>query len=408
MWLFAGQGVSLFLQAAYFIALARLLGTTQYGLLAGAVSFIAVVSQYSTMGSGLLFLRYVCPDHSQFRSYWGNILLSSFLVGGFMCIGVRVAGQAVLGPGSASLLIPLAIADCLFQQFISCTGQVFQTFEKLKISAMISLIGNLLRTVVAATLLFTVARVSAAHWAIAAMSVSGIASLVAFVAVTYHFGWPSFSLKLMAQRAKEGFIFALSGSTTAVYNDIDKVVLSHEGLNRENGIYSMAYRIINIGTMPVMSLVSAAFPRFFREGVEGISAVAPLARQLLQRTLFLAVPVAVLLFVCAPLIPLIVGQQYAESVRALRWLCLIPLFRCFHLSAGDAIAGAGHQTFRLISQSIAAGGNLLLNLLLVEHYSWLGAAWASLATDAALGVMNWGALYYLGTLPRPASSLVGS
>ena len=109
------------------------------------------------------------------------------------------------------------------------------------------------------------------------------------------------------------------------------------------------------------------------------------------------------MFICAPIIPHLVGKSYAESVSALRWLCLIPFFRAFHLSAGDAIAGAGHQKFRLVSQSIAAIGNLLLNLYLVPRYSWHGAAWASLATDGALGGMNWLALLILSR--RPASCI---
>jgi O-antigen/teichoic acid export membrane protein len=157
----------------------------------------------------------------------------------------------------------------------------------------------------------------------------------------------------------------------------------------------MAYRAINIGTMPVMSIVSAAFPRFFREGVKGIAATVPMAKQLLKRTALIGICISLMLFLFAPVIPHLVGRSYQESVRALRWLCLIPFFRCFHLSAGDAIAGAGHQRYRLVSQSIAAVGNLLLNLWLVPHYSWHGAAWASLATDGALGVMNWIALYWL-------------
>jgi O-antigen/teichoic acid export membrane protein len=59
------------------------------------------------------------------------------------------------------------------------------------------------------------------------------------------------------------------------------------------------------------------------------------------------------------------------------------------------MAGAGHQKVRLFSQFIAALGNLGLNLYLVPRYSWLGAAWASLVTDAGLGVMNWLALLLL-------------
>jgi O-antigen/teichoic acid export membrane protein len=219
--------------------------------------------------------------------------------------------------------------------------------------------------------------------------------------VTRFFGLPSFSLSLLRKRLGEGFVFAVSGSTTAVYNDIDKVVLSRFGMDQANGIYSMAYRAVNIGATPVLSIVGAAFPRFFREGVKGIAATVPMARQLLKRTALLGLGISVALFVCAPIIPHLVGKSYAESVSALRWLCLIPFFRSFHLSAGDAIAGAGHQKFRLVSQSIAAIGNLLLNLYLVPRYSWHGAAWASLATDGALGVMNWAALLLLAKRPVP-------
>ena len=64
-------------------------------------------------------------------------------------------------------------------------------------------------------------------------------------------------------------------------------------------------------------------------------------------------------------------------------------------SAGDAIAGAGYQKYRLLSQSIAALGNLGLNIILIPKLGWLGAAWTSLGTDALLGVMNWVALFHL-------------
>jgi O-antigen/teichoic acid export membrane protein len=405
-WLFAGQGISFLIQAFYFVLLARLLGTSQYGLLAGAVALVAVVSQYSPLGSGLLFLRYVSPDHSRFRMYWGNILMSVLLSGGLLVVGLRLAGRWLVGEASVPLLIPIAVSDCLFQQLNSCAGQVFQTFEKMKFSAALTLSSNLLRFILAAAMLATMGRASAWQWALASLIISATATLLALAIVTRQFGLPSFSPALFLKRAREGFVFAVSGSTTAVYNDVDKVVLSHFGMNRANGIYAMAYRAVNIGTMPVMSVVSAAFPRFFREGAKGIAATIPMAKSLLRRTAVLGILISCTLFLTAPLIPHVVGKSYAESVSALRWLCLIPFLRCFHLSAGDAIAGAGHQKFRLVSQSIAAIGNLLLNLYLIPRYSWLGAAWASLATDGALGVMNWFALFQLKKRPSRLVSVM--
>jgi O-antigen/teichoic acid export membrane protein len=400
-WLFAGQGFSFIAQAFYFIVLARLLGTTQYGLLAGAVALVAVVSQYSSLGTGILLLRYVSPDHSRFRPYWGNVLMTVLLLGSVVALGLKLTGHWLVSKTSVPLLFPVAIADCLFGQISTCAGQVFQTFEKMKFSAALTLLGNISRCVLAVAMLIVLGRASAWQWAIASLSVSCLIACVAFATVTRFFGLPSFSPSLLIRHSGEGLVFAVSGSTTSVYNDIDKVVLSHFGMNRANGIYSMAYRVVNIGSMPVMSVAGAALPRFFREGVKGISATVPMARALLKRTAVMGIGISAVMFLCAPIIPHLVGKSYAESVSALRWLCLIPFFRCFHLSAGDAIAGAGLQKFRLVSQSIAAGGNLLLNLYLVPRYSWYGAAWASLATDGALGIMNWMALIYLSRRPVP-------
>lgn len=401
-WFFAGQGLSFVVQGFYFIVLARLLGTTQYGLLAGAVALVAIVSQYSTFGSGLLFLRYVSPEHSRFRLYWGNVLMSTLLLGMLLVVAIRLSGPWLVGAASVPLLFPIAIGDCLFAQLGIAAGQVFQTFEKMKFSAAITLLSSVSRCLIAVAMLVVLGRASAWQWAIASLAVSALSTCVAVAIVTRFFGLPWFSLSLLKKRLGEGFVFAVSGSTTAVYNDIDKVVLSRFGMDQANGIYSMAYRVVNIGAMPMLSIVAAAFPRFFREGVKGIAATVPMARQLLRRTAVLGLGLSAVMFFCAPIIPHLVGKSYAESVSALRWLCLIPFFRSFHLSAGDAIAGAGHQKFRLVSQSIAAIGNLLLNLYLVPRYSWHGAAWASLGTDAALGVMNWLALIFLSRRAVPA------
>jgi O-antigen/teichoic acid export membrane protein len=125
-----------------------------------------------------------------------------------------------------------------------------------------------------------------------------------------------------------------------------------------------------------------------------------MARTLLKRTLVPGVIAVLGMFVFAPILPHLVGNSYQEAASALRWLCLIPIFRCFNLSAGDALSGAGDQKFRLICQATAAIGNGLLNLYLIPRYSWHGAAWASLLTDGALGAMNWIALLYLARRPR--------
>ena len=394
-WLFAGQGLSFVLQAVSFIVLARLLKTVEYGVLAGAVALVTILSQYGSLGAGQLFMRYVSPDHSRFRQYWGNALLSVAAMGGLLVLALRLAGPWLIHRESLSTLLLIGIGECVFVQITTCASMVFQTFEKMRTSALLNLLTSLLRCVLAVGMLFGMHRATAAQWAIGSLLVSAVVAVVAIWVVTRSYGLPIFVPRLLTKNAGEGFVFSISGSTTSVYNDIDKVVLSHYGMNAANGIYSMAYRVVNIASMPIMSLVGAAFPRFFQLGVNGAAATVRPAATLLKRTMFIGALAAVVMFAAAPILPRLAGPSYTESIRALRWLCLIPLLRCFHLSAGDALSGAGDQKFRLLTQSTAAVTNLLLNLYLVPRYSWLGAAWASIITDGTLGAMNWIALLFL-------------
>src|ERR1039458_4011576 len=81
-WMFLGQGLSIICQGAYFILLARLLGATEYGIYAGAVAMVSILSQYSTLGSQTVLLRYVCQNPRDFAVYWGNVLVTTFALSG--------------------------------------------------------------------------------------------------------------------------------------------------------------------------------------------------------------------------------------------------------------------------------------------------------------------------------------
>jgi O-antigen/teichoic acid export membrane protein len=399
-WLFAGQGLSFVVQAASFIVLARLLRSSEYGILSGAVALVTIVSQYGSLGAGQLYMRYVSADRRQSPRYWGNALLSVLVIGGVLVGLLWLVGPWMIRRDSLRVLILLAFSECVFVQVTVCASMVFQTFEKMRLSATLAFLTSFLRFVFAVSMLVIYGHAYAWQWALASLFISMIVAAAAVWVVTRNYGPPSFSPSLLFKRSGEGFVFAISGSTTSVYNDLDKVILSHYGMLQANGVYSMAYRVINIGTMPIMSLVGAAFPRFFQAGVNGAAAVVPMARTLLKRTLVPGVIAVAGMFVFAPILPHLVGNSYREAVSALRWLCLIPIFRCFSLSAGDALSGAGDQKFRLVCQATAAIGNGLLNLYLIPRYSWHGAAWASLLTDGALGLMSWCALIFLALRGR--------
>jgi O-antigen/teichoic acid export membrane protein len=406
-WVFIGQGLGFVLQAAYFILLARLLGSREYGIYAGAFALASMPSAYSTLGTGTLLLRYVSSDKKLLPLYWGNVLVATSVTS-FLVVGaLHIIAKHVLDPMSASIVILCAIGNCFCSQLATCAGQVFQTFEKLRVTAMLALLTNFLRFVAASTMLWRLHHATARQWAIASMLVSLVSAAAAVTAVTVQYGRPKFRLKLLLSGAGEGFGYSFATSTTSVYNDMDKMMLSHYGMYVANGIYTMAYRVIDIATIPILSIRDAAIPRFFREGAVSLNRASSLAYALLRRALPLALLCAAGMFVLAPIIPHIVGAGFKESVLALRWLCLIPVFRSIHQMTGSALMGAGLQVYRTSSQVAAAIASLGLNIALIPRFGWLGAAWGSLLTDGLLAVMNVGYLMWL-CRGRKSDSIYGS
>lgn len=393
-WMLFGQGLNVLFQGAYFIVLARLLGPTQYGIYAGAIALVTILGNFSTLGSGTLFIRYVSVDRSLFSLYWGNILLTTALLSGIVVVALKFLAVHLIDANSASIILVVAIGECFCRQLAQACGQVFQTYERLKITALLNLFTSLMRLVGACVLLFTFHVATASLWATVSLAVSALVSVVAVVLVQNNFGPPAFSFGLIRQRALEGLGFSFSGSAASAFNDVDKTILSHRHMEVANGIYTIAYRAVDIGTMPIYSIYSAAFPRFFQRG-HNLSETKHYAARLVTRSTVIAITLAAVMFACAPLIPHLVGRGYLESVSALRWLCLIPLFRSLHLSGGSALTGSGNQRFRTVNDVLAAAFNFGLNLFLIPRFGWLGAAWASLASDGALGALNWGTLTIL-------------
>jgi O-antigen/teichoic acid export membrane protein len=397
--MFAGQGLGYFLRVIYFVMIARLLGVLQYGIVVGAFALVNMVAEYGRLGTGMVFLRYVSADRNQFSIYWGNVLLVTASMSGLLIVILKAIAPHLIDPASAAIIVLMATGSCLCEQLTVSSTQVFQAFDNMRIAALLNLLTSLVRALTAGGMLLLLHHATAREWAIASTVGSIVATVIALTLVTVHFGLPHLAPRLFMRRGVEGLEYAFASSTTNAYNDLDKTMLSHYGMSAANGIYAMAYRVIDMATMPIASIQLATEPRLFQLGAAGIKDAAILGDRLLKRALLMSTATAAGMFLLAPLIPWIVGRGFAEAEFALRWLCIIPVFRSVHGITGSVLTCVGLQRYRTLTQVIAAVMNFGLNLWLIPHYGWQGAAWASLATDGALGAMNWSVLEWARNRP---------
>jgi O-antigen/teichoic acid export membrane protein len=195
-------------------------------------------------------------------------------------------------------------------------------------------------------------------------------------------------LGVVQRRTLEGLGFSFAGTTQNAYNDIDKTMLSHYGLNRENGFYSLAYRIVDFVTTPIIAIDSAILPRLFQESQRQLSRVVRLAFRSAAVAALIGLAAAGGILLIAPWVLHLVPKGFAGAIVALHWLCWLPMLRGIHRLTGGALTASGRQSWRTGSQFAVAGMNLLLNLWWIPAYGWIGAAWASVAADGSLAIFN--------------------
>jgi len=398
LWMISGHGVSLVFQAAYFILIGRTLGSREYGAFVGVVAMVNVLSQFSSLGMEMILVRNISRKRESFAATWGSALqISAYGFVLLLVLGMLI-GHFTLKPELQRLIPYIALSDALFGKLGQLSSRAFQGAGLMAHTARLTALSNITRAVFALALLllamFAHFHADALLWTRIYWLSSLTTAIVALWSVTRILGWPALE-RIRLRDLTDGFSFSLSSSSISIYNDIDKTFLVSAGQLYAAGIYSAAYRIIDVASVPIYAVYAAATPRFFRKGEDGVEEASALAAQLLRRTVPYGVVMAVLLFAGAAFLPLLFGQSFHGSIQALRWLCLLPLIRGLHYAWGTTITGSSSQWYRTTTQLGAALVNLLLNAALIPRWSWRGAAVASLLTDAGLAAASWIVVRYL-------------
>ncbi|MGO8815491.1 MAG: oligosaccharide flippase family protein, partial [Terriglobia bacterium] len=258
--------------------------------------------------------------------------------------------------------------------------------ERLSGNAKLNVVSSLTRLVGIAGLALAVSHPSVMAWSAVYLAGSILAGLIAIGWVTFSLGKPKLALHRILGEGAEGFYFSVSLSAQTIYNDIDKTMVARLATLEAAGVYAAAYRLVDVAFIPVRALLSAAYPSFFRVGKGGLGATIQHSRRLLVRVIPYSLAASVTFLIGAPLMPRILGHQYAEITEALRWLALLPVLKTVHFFIADALTGATHQGTRTLIQVGVAAFNVLINLWIIPAYGWRGAAWSSIASDGLLAL----------------------
>jgi O-antigen/teichoic acid export membrane protein len=387
--LLAGQIGRIGIQGLYFVLLARALGAGPYGATAAVLALVSMLLPFSGLGSVLLLVRNIAQDPRSARVQWANCLALA-LISGTALTALLTAGAPWIAPVGTSLAVvaAVAISDLVLARMVEAAASVFQAQERMSRSALFPVILQAARLLGLVALLAGPWPVTLTSWSISHVSMTALVTAALILVVTWEVGWTRPRLSLYREEWRTGALFSIGMSSTTIYNDIDKALLGRLSTLEATGIYSAAYRIIDMSYAPIRAMLGAAYPAMWRAGATGsVAAVARVAR---SRLLRLASAYCLLgtvgMYAGAGLMPVVLGDSFADSVPALRALSFLLIIKGCHYVIGDTLTCAGQQGARTVVQIVIAVLNVGLCFLLIPTYSWQGAVAASLVCDGLLAI----------------------
>ncbi len=370
------------LQFFLFIYAARCLGVVHFGIFSFAYALVRMLGLSMDMGMSYYTVQQVSRDRKMTSVYLGaNLTAKIFLIllGYALIMGTGLAMQKdSLTMNVLFILATVTAFDNLNMPFDS----VFNAHEQMQYQAAIISVSNCIMSLIGFTFLYyyqDVLLFCAAN-AIGAFLRMGLG---AFWCIKIY-GKPSrnFDFSFIRDLIIKGIPFSLVVIFVTIYYNIDSLILDMFCGSEVVGYYNAAYRLIEAPLFISSSLTTALFPAISRLYREDPSELKTLVSESFYKGLALGLSVALVTsFLSEELISVIYGPDYAPAARVLPVLIFSVAFIMPGTICGTTVRATDRQT---VSAVVAGGGavlNIILNLIFVPRYSFMGAAWATLATE---------------------------
>ena len=379
------------LQLATFVLTARALGAEAFGLVAASFAVAAVAADVAGLGADAAMVRSVAVAPQRRSAAWGHarlLLLLSYppVAGAAIAVAALLAGPG-LGAGTVALLVGGEIL----------VARATAAVELLQVALGRPAVAGLVRLAAVA------ARAAAAGWVFAvlgagdahawALAVAGQSVLTAAVLLALAGPAP-----LRPDRGAVGFglLLMLTGLARSLAANLDRIVLAALLAPAALGVYAAAGRLLLVGAIANQAASRILHPRIFRAAAAGTAALAALTRAAALRMAAAGLLAAAAIAGLAPLLPALLGPEFAGAAGAAAGLGLACPFVALQYPPGDALTARGRQGLRA---AVTFAGVLLAALLLAAGASvaGLGGAVAGfVAGQAALAALLWLALLGAG------------
>lgn len=377
--------ITRFLSFVLIVAIARFLGDTGFGRYSFAFAFTSLFIVCVDPGVNVLAIRDIAREKGLAGKYMGNIFLLRSLLS--LIAFALIAGVInLMGyPSETKFAVYIVGVYTIMTSFSQLTRSIFRAFERMEYEALL----NILERVIFVSLGLVV--LSWGYGLIEVVSVFLIAGAVnlilSFFLTARKFAMPKFEVdrEFWKYLIREGLPFGLAFIFITVYIKIDLVMLSAMKGDAVVGWYNAAYQIPLAVALISTAFMESIFPAFSRLHGSSRESLIHAYEKSFKFLSIVVLPIAVgITILSEKIIFLLYGKGYANSIIVLKILIWFTVFEFLAYLLYVTLASIDRQRLNTLTTGICAVLNILLNLILIPRYSFIGAGIATVITYVVL------------------------
>ena len=383
--LFAAQFAISILSLVLSIFIARNLGDAIFGKYSFALAFTAMFVIFSDLGYNTLLIREVARDKSQASKYLNNVisirLISSTLIFGLIVATINIMGY----PDDVKKIVYIFGIYMLIESFSAVFKTTFRAFEKMEYEAGITIFTNILR--VSLGLLVIYLGYGLVEIALAFLFAGIFGLIFSFVVCELKFVKPKIELDLMffKKTAMIALPLTMLSVFDIIYSRTDIIMLSIMKGDEVVGWYNAAYGLV-FGFKPIPLLfMNALFPLMSGYYISSKDSLKKTYELSFKYLFTLGLPLTIgIMLLSERIVLLLYGNQFLPSIVTLQILSwdILLIFSIGPL--GGLLVSTDKQNKMAILLGITAFINIILNLILIPSFSYVGAAVASIISQLFL------------------------
>lgn len=366
------------LQAATLVMFARIFGASGYGALSGAIAVYVIAAQLVGLGTGISLLRQFSREGFVHGTLYSTqiVYLLSGLVAFAVCwpLSIALFGAHL----SALALAALTLAEVVVAPALMPLAYRYQASERL------SSTGALLTATPVARLSAIVMSAALDSHDIEDFALLYLLNVIVVAGATLAYSWPRGSghgSHPLGRQLGAGLPYAVSGATSIAAAELDKTMMLRLTSEVVTGQYAAASRIMQAALLPVNSLVIAVAPRWFK--ASGTGGVLGRSNPLFLATAAYCVAAGSALWLLAPFLPWLLGEDFLPSVPILRLLSIALATGAFRQLILMLLTTNDLQAARIKVELASVGIFVSAMLLLIPALSSIGAVIALIVCDLA-------------------------